>query len=163
EPDYEVSLPPKGAAKKKAQRGIRPKSPTGSAMWLIASALMCLVALLSKETAVILPMILFALMLVAPFGQPSEGAGKDPSPTLTARLIPALRQSLPFFSVIAVYLFLRFNALGGRLGALNQHLPLHTVLLSWPATLWFYVKVLMWPVQLRAFADSTQADAFSVR
>ena len=35
-------------------------------------------------------------------------------------------------------------------------------MLSWPATLWFYVKVLVWPVQLRAFADSTQVDYFSL-
>jgi tetratricopeptide (TPR) repeat protein len=42
-------------------------------------------------------------------------------------------------------------------------LPLTTVLLSWPATLWFYVKVLFWPVRPRAFADPNLADTFSLR
>jgi tetratricopeptide (TPR) repeat protein len=37
------------------------------------------------------------------------------------------------------------------------------VLLSWPATLWFYVKVLFWPIRSRAFADPILADSFSLR
>jgi tetratricopeptide (TPR) repeat protein len=34
-------------------------------------------------------------------------------------------------------------------------------MLSWPATLWFYGKVMLWPVRSRAFADSNLADHFS--
>jgi len=58
---------------------------------------------------------------------------------------------------------LRINALKGQLSPPTQHLPWSTVLLSWPATLWFYVKVLLWPVKPRAFADPSLADAFSLR
>ena len=61
-----------------------------------------------------------------------------------------------------VYLLSRLSALKGRLSPATQHLAWSTVLLSWPATLWFYVKVLLWPVRPRAFADPTLVDRFSL-
>jgi hypothetical protein len=76
-------------------------------------------------------------------------------------MIDALRQAVPFAGVTLVYFLLRFHALGGKLGSLTQHLPWSTVVLSWPATLWFYVKVLLWPVRARAFADPRLAERFS--
>jgi len=35
--------------------------------------------------------------------------------------------------------------------------------LSGPATLWFYVKTMLWPVRSRAFADPTFANSLSLR
>ena len=35
-------------------------------------------------------------------------------------------------------------------------------MLSWPGMLWFYVKVLFWPVRSHAFADPTLVNTFSV-
>jgi tetratricopeptide (TPR) repeat protein len=58
---------------------------------------------------------------------------------------------------------MRFHALGGKLASRTQSLPWSTVLLSWPATLWFYVKVLLWPDHARAFADPTLVERFSLR
>jgi hypothetical protein len=58
---------------------------------------------------------------------------------------------------------MRFNALGSTLGAATQHLSWRTVILSWPATLWFYMKVLFWPVRSYSFADPTLVEAFSFR
>jgi tetratricopeptide (TPR) repeat protein len=58
---------------------------------------------------------------------------------------------------------MRFSALGSTLGAATQHLSWSTVTLSWPATLWFYVKVLFWPVRSYSFADPTLIEAFSLR
>jgi hypothetical protein len=70
------------------------------------------------------------------------------------------RQTLPFLGVTVVYLWLRVNALKGQFSPRTQHLPWSTVLLSWPPTLGFYLKVLLWPVKPRAFADPTLAEAF---
>jgi tetratricopeptide (TPR) repeat protein len=42
-------------------------------------------------------------------------------------------------------------------------LPWKTVVLSWPATLWFYLKVMLWPVRSYAFADPVLIDQFSVQ
>ncbi len=127
-----------------------------SAGWLIASALLCLVALFAKETAIVLIPVLFALALVMP-------SPKHEDANLRSHLFRALRQIIPFLGVTVIYLLLRLHALGGRLGARTQNLPWSTVARSVPATLWFYLKVLLWPVRLRAFADSSQVDTFSAR
>jgi tetratricopeptide (TPR) repeat protein len=139
----------------KSRKVIRSRS---SGAWLIASTVACLIALLTKETAIVLPVLLFVLALTK-----DGGLGAAPNSTsgeLRARGLRAFRQTLPFLGVTAVYLLLRFNALG-RLGSQTQHLAWSTVMLSWPATLWFYIKALLWPVRLRAFADSSPTSAFS--
>jgi len=64
--------------------------------------------------------------------------------------------------VTVLYLLLRLNALGGHFGSVTQHLPWRTVILSWPATLCFYVKVMFWPVRSYAFADPNLVEHFSV-
>jgi hypothetical protein len=141
--------------------GRKPRKPSeagarSSVAWLIASAALCLVALFAKETAVVLLPVLFALALVMP-------SLKCGGANLRSRLFRALRQTIPFLGVTVIYLLLRLHALGGRLGARTQNLPWSTVARSVPATLWFYMKVLLWPVRLRAFADSSQVDTFSAR
>ncbi len=141
--------------------GRKPRKPSeagarSSVAWLIASAALCLVALFAKETAVVLLPVLFALALVMP-SLKYDGAN------LRSRLFRALHQIIPFLCVTVIYLLMRLHALGGRLGARTQNLPWRTVARSVPATLWFYLKVLLWPVRLRAFADSSQVDTFSAR
>jgi protein O-mannosyl-transferase len=154
-----------GKSNKKSRKKItlKPKKDY-SALWLIASAAVCLAALMAKETAIVLPAVLFALALIMPL---SKSVGEKPadaqSPGAASRLFSAFRQTLPFLAVTVVYLLLRLNALGGQLTSLTQHLPWKTVLLSWPATLWFYVKVLFWPIRSRAYADPNLSDTFSFR
>jgi hypothetical protein len=117
---------------------------------------------MAKETAIVLPAIVFAVTLITPvYNRTREVAPARHS--LRVRVVSALRETLPFLAVTLVYLLLRLNALGGRISPLTQHLPWSTVLLSWPATLWFYVKVLLWPVRSRGFADPTLADTWSLR
>ncbi len=128
---------------------------TRSWRWLVASAAACLVALLAKETGIIFPTFIFALTFAMPIG---DGSGTT---TLKSRLLGAIRLTLPFLAVTVTYLLLRRNALG-EIAPRTQGLPLRTVLLSWPATLWFYCKVLLWPVRSRAFGDSIPADSFSL-
>ena len=62
-----------------------------------------------------------------------------------------------------MYLLIRFHALGGKLSSQTQHLPVSTELMSGPAILWFYVKVLLWPIRSYAFADPALVEGFSVR
>ncbi len=140
------------------------KAAGPSPWWLLGSAAAGLAAMLAKETAVILPAVIFVLALCRPWGEPGRtGRRSHNDASFRIRLEQALRQTAPFAGVTAVYLLLRFHALGGRIGALTQHLPWKTVLLSWPATLWFYLRVLMWPVRSHAFADPTVEASFSVR
>jgi tetratricopeptide (TPR) repeat protein len=112
--------------------------------------------MLAKETAIVLPALIFALALVMP-----RGENRDTD--FGVRLALAFRQTIPFFCVMAFYFLMRLHALGGKLGSQTQHLPWSILLLSWPATLWFYVRVLLCPVRASAFADPTLAEEFSFR
>lgn len=119
---------------------------------------------MAKETGVVLSAVLFAVTLITPFGKLAWGKkATGESPSFGVRLVSAIHETLPFLGVTVVYLFLRFNALGARLSPPTQHLPWSTVLLSWPAVLWFYVKVVLWPVRSRAFADPSLVDTFTPR
>lgn len=145
---------------RKSRTPVLAKPPVG---WLVASAGACLAALLVKETAVIFPIVIFALVLMIPPDLAAVSSPADDRETgLKARLFRAIRLSVPFLCVAGLYLLMRFHALRGKVGTETQHLSVKTVLLSIPATLWFYIKVLLWPVRLRAFANSSERDSFSV-
>jgi protein O-mannosyl-transferase len=143
----------------KKSRKARTERTKTRGRWLVAAVVAGLAALLAKETAIVLPGMIFALALILPPEPAQPNAAENSG--LGTPMGHALRQSLPFVGVTALSLALRFHALGGKLGTLTQHLPWSTVVLSWPATLWFYVKVLLWPVRSRAFADPELADTFS--
>lgn len=146
-------------ARKTARAG---KNESSSSWWLVGSAVLCFAAMLTKETAIMVPVIFFVLALRMPHRAASE-KHKEEEVNLGARLLAALRQTAMFWGAAAIYFLLRLNALGAKLGAETQHLPWGTVLLSWPATLWFYIKVLLWPVHSHSFADPDLANSFSVR
>ncbi len=152
-----VVVPGGHAHERKSRKTVRAaKAARPQASWLIASAAVGFAALLTKETAIALPVLIFGLALLMP---QRENADED----FGVWILLALRQTIPFLCVTALYLLMRLNALGGKLGSRTQHLPWGTIFLSWPATLWFYVKVLLWPVRSRAFADPTLAEGFSFR
>jgi protein O-mannosyl-transferase len=151
---------------RKARKEARAKpAPKPSPLWLIASVVAFFVALLAKETAVVLPAIFFVLALLrAPAATANaETAQSQRTPTLRAHLLFALRETIPFLAAAAVYLALRVYVLGGHVAPRTQNLSIKTVVLSLPATLWFYVKVLFWPVRSRAYADPALESSFSIR
>ncbi len=150
-------------SRKKSRKDLRGRSAgSSSATWLIASMATCLAGLMAKETAIVLPVMLFAMALITPLGNGGREDAAQGKSRIWNRVASAFRQTSPLLIVTAVYLLLRVNALKGQFSPPTQHLPWSTVLLSWPATLWFYVKVLLWPVKPRAFADPTLAHVFSV-
>jgi hypothetical protein len=153
---YADSVPSIGKASGKASRKGRKMDHPKPWRWLVASAIGCFAALLAKETGVVLPIVILALTLVMPIGDNSG------PPTLKSRLLGSIRVGLLFLAATTIYLLIRWRALG-EVVVPTQDLPLRTVLLSSPATLWFYVKALLWPVRSRAFADSIATDTFSVR
>jgi hypothetical protein len=146
---------------RKSRKTPERKMPRRSIAWLTGSVASYFAALLAKETAIIFPALLVGMNLClkpsldSPKGRRSAIAGTSVS--------RALRHIVPFLSVTVLYLAMRFSALGGTLGAATQHLSWRTVMLSWPPTLWFYVKVLFWPVRSYSFADPTLVEAFSLR
>jgi protein O-mannosyl-transferase len=143
---------------KKTLDGRYPERRLGS---LVLSALACLAALFAKETAIVFPAVILGLGMVAPeLGSAAKGKREK---SLAGRLPKALYHSVPFACVTVVYLLLRLSALDGKLSPATQHLPWKTVMLSWPAILWFYIKVMLWPLRSYAFADPIAVDTFSAR
>jgi tetratricopeptide (TPR) repeat protein len=151
-------------SRRKSRREARTRSGSATVWWLIASAACCLAALFTKETAIVLPFVISVVAFSFPRrALPAKKADEPREAGLLARLAFAFRESWPFLAVTAVYLLLRWNALSERLGGITQHLGWKTQVLSWPGMLWFYVKVLFWPVRSHAFADPTLVNTFSVR
>jgi tetratricopeptide (TPR) repeat protein len=109
------------------------------AKWLAASLGMFALAMLAKETALVMPLIVFVYEWI--FGA-REG-----------RLRTSLKRAAPYFALALVYLAARAIALKG-LGHTVTPLPLGTVLLTLPSVLWFYIKLLIWPAGLSAFYDT---------
>ena len=136
---------------------------TKSGKWLVVSVAAYFAALLAKETAIVFPVIIFAVSLSSsaqqapPQDQPSK---KVPGDTIWKRL---LRHTLPFIAATGLYLLLRFNALGVAMAANTQQIPRTSVVLSWPAILWFYTKAIFWPWRPYSFSDPIIVGTFSAR
>jgi hypothetical protein len=167
---------------RKLRKKSEEKTHLRSVLWLTASVAAYFAALLAKETAIIFPVLILALEIVAleslnlPGGRTQSARASTSISKVGVSKIGVWKISIsgisvsglfrhlaPFLGVTFLYLWMRFNALGSALGSATQHLPWRTVILSWPITLWFYVRVLLWPVRSYAFADPTLVEAFSLR
>lgn len=100
-------------------------------------------ALLSKETAVVLPALVIAFVLI--FERDENGAE-----TIGPRFVAAIRESAPYLLLVLIYGVVRFRALGGWS---HPTIPIGwtEVFLTWPSVLWFYARHLVLPLQLSEF------------
>lgn len=119
--------------------------------WLAASLLLYVLSLLTKETAVLLPLLAFA------YEWTTREPESEPA-SFTKRVLPGIAAAVPYVAITVIYLSLRTAVLRG-FGALLTPLPVSTILFTAPSVLWFYVKLLVWPVGLSAFYDSQYVTA----
>jgi Flp pilus assembly protein TadD len=115
-----------------------------------ASLAFCLVALFSKETAIVLPALILLYEIV--LAEPVRASGE----TSRAWYLSSLRAAQatgPYLVMAAVYLAIRFVVLKG-FGRSVFPLKLATIVLTWPSVIWFYIKLLVWPFGLSAFYDT---------
>jgi protein O-mannosyl-transferase len=138
---------------KKSRRSSAREVPQNSPLWLLGAAAAYFGALLAKETAILFPLVIFAMGMLSPKrdNAAKSNAGRDIS--FKERVKVGFLHLLPFALATAIYLAFRLSALDGKLAAVTQHLSWKTVVLSWPTTLWFYVKAIVWPVMPYSFAD----------
>lgn len=155
-----MSARPEAEQRKKPRVSSVPKT---SLLWQIGSAGLYFAALLSKETAIIFPAIITGIAICIPPAPPAKNGHPTFFADFRLRLHQALRHVTPFLCATVLYLLLRFNAFGDKFGSATQHLPWRAVVLSWPAILWFYVKVMLWPVRSYSYADPILLEHFSVR
>jgi tetratricopeptide (TPR) repeat protein len=114
--------------------------------WLFVSLLFYALDTLSKETALVLPLLIIAYAWILPSEVNLAAASR------LRRLARALRVALPYLALTLVYLVARDLALKGLSHPVNS-LALLTLVLTIPSVLFFYLKLLFWPVGLSAFYD----------
>ena len=124
-----------------------------------ASLVFCLVALFSKETAMVLPAAILLYEIV--FADPVRATG-EASRAWYSNSLRAVQATSPYLLMAAVYLAIRFVVLKG-FGRSVFPLKLATIVLTWPSVIWFYIKLLVWPFGLSAFYDTPYVDTPGVR
>jgi tetratricopeptide (TPR) repeat protein len=107
--------------------------------WTVGALLLYSIALLQKETAVMLPAILLAYdwLFVREARRENYVRG------LATRITPYLVLTVP-------YLLARRWTLRD---AAYTNVSLDTMILTWPSVLWFYLRHLIWPLHIGLFYD----------
>jgi len=117
-----------------------------AAKWRIGSLLCCALALLSKEIAIVLPVLIAIHVLAAiPASDQQEG-------TIRNRLRLAFWEAAPYAAITAAYLAVRSWALTAISGTPDWISTGHS-LLTLPLLLLSYGRHLIWPVGLSIFYD----------
>jgi tetratricopeptide (TPR) repeat protein len=109
---------------------------------LILSLGLFALALLSKETAIVLPLLIFGISLVS-----REGGDQNTAPP---KPVVALREAAPYVLLALIYIGIRYRVLKG-IAHPTISISWNEVFLSWPSVLWFYAKHLLLPVHLSEF------------
>jgi hypothetical protein len=109
-------------------------------------------ALLTKETAIVFPAIVFVYALVGSEekSSPEQDVGPSPAGALARDIALALREIVPFLAVTALYLTARYVVLRG-VPPQTPWLTARDALLTAPLALVFYLRHLIWPYGLSLF------------
>jgi hypothetical protein len=124
--------------------------------WRALSLVLFALALLAKETAIMLPMLVFCYEWMFGHGVERESLGR----VRYSRSWRALWSAAPFLVVIPLYLAARILALGGFSPAATPY-SFSAMILTWPSLIWFWIKHLLCPTGLSTsydFSAVTQPD-----
>jgi protein O-mannosyl-transferase len=97
--------------------------------------------LLSKETAIVVPLLICGIWLIRERGDQNTAPPKP---------VAALREAAPYILLGLIYIGIRYRVLKG-LAHPTIPIPWSEVFLTWPSVLWFYAKHLLLPVHLSEF------------
>ncbi len=112
-------------------------------MWIGLSLLLFALALLSKETAAVFPLLILGFALTVP----------SPLTFGKASMKSAWREtwvSIPYFIVLGAYLAFRVLMLHGLASPITP-LPWTTMFFTWPSVIWFDLKHLLLPLSSSEF------------
>jgi tetratricopeptide (TPR) repeat protein len=133
--------------------GVRSGEVSGKAWYAAGSLVLFGLALLSKETAIVLPVLIFAYVLICERDdEGSAGFGRS--------FAGAIRESVPYLLLVLIYGGVRYRVLGGWS---HPTIPVGwtEVFLTWPGVLWFYARHLLWPLRLSEFYPLDYVRHFS--
>ncbi len=121
-------------------------------IWILAAVLCYLLAMFEKESAIVLPGLIFAYEWLM-----RKSADGEPDPFRT-RARAAFKAATPFLAVVLFYLAARVMVL--KAFSHNQvDLSLLSVILTLPSVLWSYFTLLVWPVNLGPFYEAPYVDS----
>ncbi len=120
--------------------------------WMAVSLICTAAALLTKESGMITPLLVFCWVWI--YGE-SDGEARAIAnhPLTVNRILAALGASIPFWLVVFAYVPARIRALKGFAHVITP-LPLSTIIYSIPSVLTFYLRLLLWPVGLSCYYDT---------
>jgi tetratricopeptide (TPR) repeat protein len=131
--------------------------PARARIYLAASLVLYALASLSKETAVVLPLIIFACEVLW-----SNQTGASRWGTWVRRFLDAFTAVLPYLAIFALYMVARILSLQGFQNTKEAHSFL-SMYLTWPSVLWFYIQHLFWPTHLSPFYNRQFCSHLEVR
>jgi len=135
--------------------GARPGSGNG----LLAAALaLTAAALLSKESGMVVPALIFCFAWIYEGSGGREVASGDGGAGLIGRTISALMASIPFWLVVLLYVPARIRALKGFAHVITP-MPLSTVIFTIPSVLVFYLRLVFWPSGLSCYYDTPSVSS----
>lgn len=114
--------------------------------WMALSLLLFTIAQFSKETAAMMAALVGIYELLFPV--PGEASLRP----FVSRVWRGILAGLPYAAITLFYIGLRVRALGA-FSITNFNVPWQVNLLTIPELLFFYLKLLFWPVGLSAFYD----------
>jgi tetratricopeptide (TPR) repeat protein len=129
-------------------------------LWLAASLALCAAAVLSKETAVVLPVVIVCYELLLP--QANNGSDGEASAERRRRLFSLVKAVSPYLVLIAGYFLVRITVLHGVAHRVAEG-SIGVTVLTWPWALYFYLSQLLAPGGLGLFYDVQYATGFSWR
>lgn len=135
---------------------------TKSVAWRAASLSLFVISMLLKETALVFPAFVFAYEWLYPSPENPALENKPKSTgSLWRRTRSAILITIPYALLIALYIPLRIHVLRGFSHPVMS-IPLLVDLLTIPSLLWFYAKLLLYPVGLSVFYDTPYVVQFGV-
>jgi tetratricopeptide (TPR) repeat protein/hypothetical membrane protein len=120
------------------------QEPRRAQWWRISAVALFTVGVFAKETAAVLPVLIFAYAWLFPESA-LESRGK--------RARSAFSTTIPYLQVLIVYFGMRFFALG--FSRLIGEGSVESMIRTLPITAWFYLRELLWPVNLTLFPPMT--------
>ncbi|HXW14534.1 MAG TPA: tetratricopeptide repeat protein [Terriglobia bacterium] len=121
--------------------------------WLTASLLLTAAALFSKESGMILPILVGGYAWIYGGRSGREVVPGERAIHFSQRVRSALGESIPFWAVILIYVLLRIRVLTGFAHVITP-LPLSMEILTIPSVLLFYLRLLVWPSGLSCYYDT---------
>jgi tetratricopeptide (TPR) repeat protein len=126
--------------------------PRRARAWLAASLALYGLAMLVKETALVLPLLILASAWLW-----FDVAGLTRMKSCLRRFGASLRCAAPYLALTVPYLVVRSVVLKGFQNP-NAELPVSTIVFTWPSLLWLYLRHLVWPAGLCPFYGLEYVD-----